>query len=86
MIVYVIQEHSYDYNKNSIIGVVDDINKADELIKRFYVGDTKNVIIPISYRDIRDSGIEWVKELNIFTISDSYRVKVWVECFTINSL
>ena len=77
-IVYVIHEKDWKYKEESILGVVSDINNVDNFLKDYY-GKYET----ISFRDIRDSTIEYVKTIKVdgneyeITIISFLLDKIW---------
>ena len=59
-IVYVIHEKDWKYKEESVLGVVSDINNVDNFLKDYY-GKYKT----ISFRDVRDGTIEYVKTIKV---------------------
>ena len=77
-LVYVIHEKDWKYKEESILGVVSDINNVDNFLKDYY-GKYET----ISFRDIRDSTIEYVKTIKVdgneyeITIISFLLDKIW---------
>ena len=59
-IVYVIHEKDWKYKEEDVLGVVSDINNVDNLLKDYY-GKYET----ISFRDVRDSTIEYIKTIQV---------------------
>jgi len=76
----VIHEMDLDDEEKTVIGLADSIENAEAVISTYY-GEYKE----ISFRDIRDSMLEYEKVLEIKDhLNEPYRVKVWLEWFEIN--
>lgn len=66
----------------SIIGVASTTEMANELIHQYYED-----YIQVHYDDVRDSGIEFVKTIEVFESNGaSYLVKITVLSFTLDEL
>ena len=77
-IVYVIHEKDWKYKEEDVLGVVSDINNVDNLLKDYY-GKYET----ISFRDVRDSTIEYIKTIQVdgnkyeITIISFLLDKIW---------
>ena len=77
-LVYVIHEKDWKYKEEDVLGVVSDINNVDNLLKDYY-GKYET----ISFRDVRDSNIEYVKKIKVdgneyeITIISFFLDKIW---------
>ena len=76
-----IHEHDHDDKEDIVIGVADSVEKADEVIEKYY---GKENMTEISFNDIRDSTLQYSKVLEIGTLP--YKVAITLEWFTINSI
>lgn len=83
MNVLVIQEKDHDDNEESVIGVASTILKAEELIVEYY---GKENFKEISFTDIRDSGLEYSKVLEVNHNKKTYKTTVTLQWFTINEI
>lgn len=78
--VLVIYEKDLEDNEVIVIGVVDSLENVEILIGEYY-GKFKEV----SYRDIRDSSLEYEKLLEVEGIfGEPHQVKIWLEWFVLN--
>jgi len=80
--VLVIQERDLDDQERSVIGVATSIVEAEDLIDEYY-RDYRE----ISFRDIRDSNLEYSKviELDYLTVSEkTYRCEITLKWFELN--
>jgi hypothetical protein len=64
-----------------IIFVTDSLDKIPNLLKEYY-GSFEE----LSYQDIRDSGLEYKKELRVTGFNENYKVSLLVEYYTLNEL
>jgi hypothetical protein len=82
-LVYVIVEHDHKDNEHCNIGVTDELDMVEFMIKEYYGGKFKEV----SFHDIRDSGIEYTKILEVTDHKGKpYRVTIILESFCLNEL
>jgi hypothetical protein len=79
--IVVIHEKDLEDNEQIVIGVADSVESAERIIDEYY-GEYEQ----ISYRDIRDSNIEYSKVLEVKSTLGSSRVEIWLEWFSLNSL
>ena len=78
--ILVIHEVDHDDDAHSVVGVADSVENAQKVIDEYY-GEYKE----ISFKDIRDSSIEWEKTLELEgAFKKPYRVTVWLEWYTLN--
>lgn len=85
-LVLVIHEHDYSDGEDSVIGVASSVEKAEEVISKYYGEGLHRVI---SIQDIRDSNLEYSKLLEIKGISgvyENYKVRVTLEWFNIDEV
>ena len=76
----VIHEKDLDDKEQIVIGVADSVENAEKIINEYY-GEHKE----ISYKDIRDSNLEYSKVLEVKgAFEEPYRVKIWLEWFQLN--
>ena len=82
MNLIVIHERSHDDNERSVIGVADSVENAESIIDEWY--GTANFRV-ISFQDIRDSGLEYSKVIEIeYEHFGTSRVTLTPEWFTLN--
>jgi hypothetical protein len=80
--VFVIHEKDLDDHEQIVIGVADSVENAERIIREYY-GDYKQ----LSYRDIRDSDIEYSKRLEVKDHLDKpHIVEVYLQWFTVNEI
>ena len=60
MVIFVLTEKDLADEEISVIGVADSVENAQKVMDKYY-GEYKL----LNYRDIRDSGIEWEKTIEI---------------------
>ena len=76
----VIHEKDFDNKGRIVVGVADSIENAEKIINDYY-GEYKE----ISYKDIRDSNLEYSKVLELEgAFKKPYRVEIWLEWFELN--
>lgn len=82
MDLIIIHEEDMTDNEMSVIGVAETPQKAEEMILGYYGSfETK------SYRDIRDSNLEYEKILEVLDHENKpYEVKIVLEWSTLNSI
>jgi len=81
--VLVIHETDHEDKESIVIGVASSTANADKLIDGYYGGR----FVVIDHRDIRDSDIEWEKDLAVTDHNgDSYWVTVGLEWFEIDAI
>tara|TARA_R110002167_G_C12332715_1_gene620319 strand:- start:68 stop:319 length:252 start_codon:yes stop_codon:yes gene_type:complete len=79
--VIVIHERDHQDDENSVIGVATSPQEAQSIIEECYGEHTE-----ISFRDIRDSGLEWSKVLSVDDLRGKrYEVTVCLEWFEVNN-
>lgn len=77
-LVYVLHENCED--AHTVIGVCDEVKKADKLITDYYGID----IVVLKHHDVFEN-IEWYKTLQVPNgKNETYTVKLWLECFELN--
>ena len=83
MEILVIHEKDLTDYKEIVIGVADSVENAEKLIEEYY---GKDEIKEISYRDIRDSNIQYIKVIEVPGIlgDKPYRVQITLEWFELN--
>lgn len=81
MEIYIITQIDSDDSEQTIIGVADSVEKANEMINEYY-GDFKE----ITYDDVRDSGIEYAKTIEVINADDPYKVGIILETFNLNEI
>lgn len=80
--IAVIYELVNEFGGAEVIGVVDTLEKAEEIIKEYY-GEHK----VLSHQNIREGNIEYSKLLEVKDHEQNlYKVKIYLEWFTLNSL
>lgn len=80
--IFVIHEEDEDGTGQSVIGLASSLETADKMILEYFGG-----FKVISFRDIRDSSLEWEKTIEVSSFDNSkYKVRVWVETFTIDTI
>jgi hypothetical protein len=79
MNLIVIHEKDHDDNEQIVIGVADSVKNAIELINDYY-GD----YIELSFNDVRDSGIECIKVIQINYKQYSFKCTLTLQWFTLN--
>jgi hypothetical protein len=80
--VIVIHEKDFDDDEHIIIGVADSIENAEEIIKKYY-GDYK----VINNVNTENPNIEYSKILELKGgFGKTYKVKIWLEWFILNTL
>lgn len=80
--VLVIHERDLDDNEEIVIGVADSVEKAEFIISQYY-GEYKQE----SFRDIRDSVLEYSKVISVessFRKGEVWRYELTLEWFTLN--
>lgn len=78
----VIHEIDLTDDENSVIGIADSIDMAENMINEYYGGFKQ-----IYYRDIRDSNLEYSKILEVEGVKNEfYRVKITLEWFELNKI
>ena len=83
MQVLIIYENGIDDGRHSVIGVASSIEKAEAMIEEFYGSD----YIELSKNDIRDSGLEYSKILNVKDHNGIlYPVQITLEWFNIDEI
>lgn len=81
--VYVIVEHDHKDNEHCNIGITDDLDLIPCMINEYYGGKFNE----ISFHDIRESGIEYTKILEVLDHKNNpYRVTIIAETFILNEL
>ena len=82
-VIYVINEKYLDDKENIVVGVADSLDKIDSMIQQYY-----GFFELISFTDIRDSGAEYSKVIELSNEDDTikYRVKIIVESFILNEI
>jgi len=78
--IYVITEYDRKYGDITVIGVADSIINARMLMSGYYGSEFEIVYT----QDIRDSGVEYVYELQ--SAEDDTRYSVTILSFTLNSM
>jgi|TARA_B110000908_G_C9843893_1_gene266845 hypothetical protein len=82
MNLIVIHERSHDDNEKSVIGVADSVENAESIIDEWYGINDYRVI---SFQDIRDSGLEYSKVIEIeYEHFETSLVTLTLEWFTLN--
>lgn len=82
MEVLVIHEIDLDDNEKTVVGVAESVQQAEAITKDYY-GEFK----PVSYQDIRDSSIEYIKVLEVKDHTGKpYQVEICLEWFTLNQV
>lgn len=82
----VIHEHDLSDNEHIVIGVAENVEKAEEMIKGYY---GEGNYTEISKTDIRDSNLEYSKILQINELEHAipaYKVKILLEWFELNKI
>ena len=80
MRVLVIHEIDHKDDMRAVIGVADCVVQAEKLIGDHYIEYEV-----LSYDDIRDSNLEWLKRLRIkWPDGFKHEVTVWLEWFELN--
>jgi hypothetical protein len=80
--VLVIHEKDFEDFEQIVIGVADSVESAERMIREYY-GDYKE----LSYRDIRDSDIEYSKRLEVKDHLDKpYMVEIHLQWFSVNEI
>lgn len=83
MRVLIIHENDIDDGRHSVIGVASSIEKAETMIEEFYGPD----YVQLNYNDIRDSGLEYSKILNVKDHNGIlYPVQITLEWFDIDKI
>lgn len=76
----VIHERDLDTKKQMVVGLADSVENAEKIINEYY-GEYKE----ISYNDIRDSNLEYLKVLEVKdAFEGTYKVEIWLEWFDLN--
>jgi hypothetical protein len=82
MEVIIIQEEDLQDFETSILGVATSVENADKIISDYY-GEFKE----LSKEDIRDSGIEYSKILEVIGCNGiPFKVKILLQWFTLNEI
>lgn len=87
MNIIVIHELDLEDNERLIVGVADSIQSAESMIAQYYGSDPE--VVRIDDLQEYDDGSLYSKTLEIskgFGGGDTYRVKVTLEQFTLNSI
>ena len=79
-VVYVLHERDLQNNSIDILGVATSLEDADRMMQGYY-GFFKLV----EFRDVRDSGIEWVKRITLEG-AFGYEYEVTLMDFSLNSI
>jgi len=81
--VYLVSEKDYDYKHlgYEVLCVTDSLDKIPNLLKEYY-----GTFEELSYEDVRDSGLEYRKELRVNGFNEKYKVSILVEYYTLNEL
>lgn len=79
--VLVIQEKDLDDNEQSVIGVADSVEKAEEVINKYY-GNPKELS---SHKADEDPDLEYIKILEVKGVwREPYKVQIRLDWFDIN--
>jgi hypothetical protein len=82
MNIIVIHEKDFSDDEQIVIGVCDSVKKAEVLIKEYY-----GKFEELTYRDVRDSKIEYSKTLQVIDHKgDTYVVYITLEWFKLNEV
>lgn len=82
MNLIVIHEKDHEDNEESVIGVADSVKDAETIIERYY---GKENYTEVAFRDIRDSDIEYSKEIEIKGhSSEIIKITLTLEWFRLN--
>ena len=82
MIVYVIHEEDLHDGSKGVIGLADSVRMVNTLIDEYY-----GLHDIVSFNDIRDSSIEFVKIIQItLEHAVTYQVKITVQTFELNKV
>ena len=80
MELLIIHEKDLEDGEGSVIGVADSVVNAERIIKEYYGDFTE-----LSKREIRDSTLEYSKELRVESFDGSYyNVVITLQWFTLN--
>lgn len=81
--VYLVLEKDYDHEELGYMDIfmTDSLDKIPRLLKQYY-GDFEE----LSFRDIRDSGLEYQKELKITGDGENYKVSILVKDYQLNQI
>jgi hypothetical protein len=81
--VYLVLEKDYEVEHLGYedIFITDSLDKIPNLLKEYY-GSFEE----LSYQDIRDSGLEYKKELRITGNDENYKVSILVKNYQLNQL
>ena len=80
--VLVIHERDLDDSEEAVIGVAESVEKAEFIISKYY-GEYKQE----SFRDIRDSNLEYSKVISVESSlrkGEVWRYELTLEWFTLN--
>jgi hypothetical protein len=78
--VFVLTERDPEDGQILIIGVADSLENADKLMLDYYRQFTVT-----RFKDVRDSGIEWYKDVELTDINGyTYKYTCTLQSFTIN--
>ena len=87
MDLIIIHERDHDDKEDSVIGVADCVENAEIMITEYY---GKENYKEISFRDIRDSNLEYSKVLevqsDVLLRDSSYKVTVTLAWFKLNEI
>ena len=85
MNLLVIHEKDHDDKEEIVIGVADSVENANLMIEEYY---GKVNYDEISFNEIRDSCLEYIKVLEIKedSLNSTYRVTVTLEWFVLNKV
>ena len=79
--VFVLSEYDPADGQTIVIGVVDSWENADKLMSDYY-----NDFKVVKYQDIRDSGIEWKKNIELSDIAgNTYYYNCTLQSFRVNN-
>ena len=83
-LVYAICEQGDQPDDHCIIAIVDNLKLVNSILDNYY-GETKITIL--ATHDIRDSGVEYIKDLKIKDHKgDFYQVRIIVYSFCLNQI
>ena len=77
--VYVLIERDLADDDVTVVGVVDSVENSEKFMGEYY-GSYEL----LKHEDIRDSGIEWVKTINIEFDNTVFSLEVSLEWFELN--
>ena len=84
MNLIVIHERDHEFNEDSVIGLADSVENAEKIIDEYYGKDNYK---EISFRDIRDSNLEYSKVIEVFNeVEDNTQYTLTLEWFTVNQV